>query len=524
MMRTAAAPTTMNTPAHNVRSKNLRALLADSGVLSADLVPPDIEITDLTLDSRTVRPGGAFVALPGTRTHGMGFAAQAVDAGARAILWEPVEGVAAPRVPQGVALIAVPRLTVWLGAIADWFFDAPSAGVRVIGVTGTNGKTTTAHVIAEALQRLKMPSAYAGTLGYGRVGALHSGSLTTPDGITVHRQLAELRDEGVRCLGMEVSSHALTQHRVNGIRFDTAVFTNLTRDHLDYHGSLEAYGAAKAQLFRWPSLRYAVVNVDDPFGRELATRVAHACLVVFSRAGEVRMDSRWSSVDGEVKQLFARRVTAGPDGLDIGFDGSWGAATLRSRFVGDFNVENLLAVLATLLTGGVSLQHAIDALEHCNAPPGRMETLTAPGRPLAIIDYAHTPDALEKALLAVRKHRSGKLLCVFGCGGDRDAGKRPLMGAIAERLADRVIVTDDNPRTENGDAIVAEILQGLARPAAAVVERDRAAAIARAMAESGAGDVVLIAGKGHEDHQIVGLERRSFSDREQAQLALGGRS
>jgi UDP-N-acetylmuramoyl-L-alanyl-D-glutamate--2,6-diaminopimelate ligase len=414
----------------------------------------------------------------------------------------------------------VPQLTRWLGAIADWFFDAPSAAVRVVGVTGTNGKTTTAHVIAAALQQSNVTSAYAGTIGYGRVGALHSASLTTPDSITVHRQLAELRDDGVRCLGMEVSSHALDQSRVNGVRFDTAVFTNLTRDHLDYHGTLAAYGEAKARLFLWPSLRNAIVNVDDPFGRELAMRAAHTCLVVFSRTGSIAVDTRWRGVDGEAKQLFARNVSAGPNGLDITVDGSWGAATLRSRFVGDFNVENLLAVLATLLTSGVSMQDAIGALENCTAPPGRMETLTAPGRPLTIIDYAHTPDALEKALLAVRKHRSGKLVCVFGCGGDRDAGKRPLMGTIAERLADRVIVTDDNPRTEDGDAIVADILKGLARPEQVIVQRDRAAAIARAIAESDADDAVLIAGKGHEDYQIVGAERRSFSDREQAQLAL----
>jgi UDP-N-acetylmuramoyl-L-alanyl-D-glutamate--2,6-diaminopimelate ligase len=332
--------------------------------------------------------------------------------------------------------------------------------------------------------------------------------------------LAELRDEGVRCLGMEVSSHALSQSRVNAVRFDTAVFTNLTRDHLDYHGTLQAYGEAKAFLFRWPSLRHTIINVDDAFGRELATRVAHTGLVVFSRTGPIVLDPRWRSVEGETEQLFARNVTAGPNGLDITFGGSWGEATLRSRFVGDFNVENLLAVLATLLTSGVSLQDAIGALENCTAPPGRMETVTAPGRPLVIVDYAHTPDALEKALLAVRKHRSGKLVCVFGCGGDRDPGKRPLMGAIAERLADRVIVTDDNPRSEDGDAIVADILKGLAQPDKVTVERDRAVAIARAIAESDAGDGVLIAGKGHEDYQIVGAERRSFSDREQAQLAL----
>jgi UDP-N-acetylmuramoyl-L-alanyl-D-glutamate--2,6-diaminopimelate ligase len=511
----------MSTRIDNVTARNLRALLADSGVASDDFVPPDLEIIDLTLDSRAVTPGAAFAALPGTRTHGIGFAAQAAAAGASAVLWEPVPGVVPPRLPEDVPLIGIPGLTSWLGAIADWFFDAPSASVRVVGVTGTNGKTTTAHVIAEAFQRLNVTSGYLGTLGYGRVDALHAGALTTPDTITVQRRLAELRDEGVRCLAMEVSSHALEQHRVGGVRFDTAVFTNLTRDHLDYHGTLDAYADAKARLFRWPSLRYSIVNVDDAFGRELATRVAHTCLVVFSRAGEIRVDPRWQSEKGEVKQLFARRVSAAPHGLEIEFDGSWGPVMLRSRFVGDFNVENLLAVLATLLTSGVPMQQAIAALEQCGPPPGRMETLTAPGKPLAIVDYAHSPDALEKALLAVRKHCSGKLVCVFGCGGDRDAGKRPLMGAIAERLADRVIITDDNPRTEDGDAIVADILKGLTRPAAALVERDRAVAIARAIAESSSADAVLIAGKGHEDYQIVGAERRSFSDREQALRALG---
>lgn len=523
-MRTAAATIPMNSRADNVRSRNLRALLADSGVSCLDFVPGDLEITDLTLDSRGVTPGAAFVALPGTRAHGIGFAPQAVNAGACAVLWEPVEGIVPPRLPGNVPLIGIPRLTAWLGAIADWFFDAPSARMRVVGITGTNGKTTTAHVFASALQQLNVTSAYAGTLGHGPIGGVQAGSLTTPDCITVHRRMAELRDAGVRCLAMEVSSHALDQYRVSGVRFDTAIFTNLTRDHLDYHGTLEAYADIKARLFRWPSLRNSIVNVDDELGREIATRVAHTCLVVLSRAGEVRLDPRWRSDRGEVQQLFARTVTPSPNGLDIELDGSWGAATLRSRFVGDFNVENLLAALATLLTSGVPMQQAIGALENCAPPPGRMETLTAPDRPLAIVDYAHTPDALEKALLAVRKHRSGKLVCVFGCGGDRDAGKRPLMGAIAERLADRVVITDDNPRTEDGDAIVVDILQGLTRPEAAIVERDRAAAIARAIAESAASDVVLIAGKGHEDYQIVGAERRAFSDREQALRALGRQS
>lgn len=490
----------------NVRAKNLRALLGD---LAAN-VPPHVEVTDITLDSRTVRPGAAFVALPGLHTHGIGFAAHAVNAGARAILWEPTAGVLAPKVPDGV-LIAIAELTRALGAISDRFFDAPSRTLRIAGVTGTNGKTTTAYVIAEALQRLGHSSAYAGTLGYGRIGALQSAAHTTPDSITLHRRLAELRDTQVRCVGMEVSSHALDQHRADGVRFDTAVFTNLTRDHLDYHGSIEAYGAAKSKLFAWPELKHAVINIDDPFGRELASSHEHrAALTLYSRF----------PASSEVRHLFAGKVIAGPAGLEIDIDGSWGAATLRSRFIGDFNVENLLAVLATLLGWGVSLDAAIAALEQCNAPPGRMETLTAPGRPLAIVDYAHTPDALEKALLAVRRHCTGRLICIFGCGGERDAGKRPLMGAIAERLADAIVVTDDNPRGEHGDAIVTDIVSGLQQPQRAIIERDRAAAIELAIRAAGPGDAVLIAGKGHEDYQIVGAERRHFSDREVALAAL----
>lgn len=508
--------TVQHKPEHP-RAKNLQALLA--GLTTAQ--PPSVDITDITLDSRAVRPGAAFAALPGTRTHGIGFAAQAVSAGARAILWEPTPGVAAPKVPASVALIAIPELTRLLGEIADRFFDAPSQTVRVLGVTGTNGKTTTAHVAAAAMQKLGTASAYAGTIGFGPVDALQDATHTTPDAITVHRQLAELRDGGTRFLGMEVSSHALDQQRVSGVRFDTAIFTNLTRDHLDYHGTFEAYGAAKARLLMWPGLKHAVINVDDAFGLELAATQARAdAITVYSRSTELNQRLR----DRNVRHLFARSATAGPNGLDIQIDGTWGAATLRARFVGDFNVENLLAVLAALLGMGIPLGAAVAVLEQCTAPPGRMEMLGGAGKPLAIVDYAHTPDALEKALLAVRKHRSGTLTCVFGCGGDRDPGKRPQMGAIAERLADRIVVTDDNPRTENGDAIVADIVKGLAHPQRAVIERDRAAAIARAIADSGAGDVVLIAGKGHEDYQIVGAEKRHFSDREVALHALEGQS
>jgi UDP-N-acetylmuramoyl-L-alanyl-D-glutamate--2,6-diaminopimelate ligase len=499
------------------RAKDLRTLLAGSAVA----VPADVGIVDLTLDSRSVRFGGAFIALPGTRTHGIAFAAQAVNAGARAILWEPTAGVAAPRVPDNVLLLAVPNLTAILGTIADRFFGAPSRTVRTVGVTGTNGKTTTAYVIATATQLLGTAAAYAGTIGFGRIDALQTATHTTPDSITVHRQLAELRDAGVRCLAMEVSSHALDQHRVDGMRFDTAVFTNLTHDHLDYHGTFENYAAAKARLFAWPELKHAVVNADDEFGRTLLAPSG------WGRAEMITSYSRSPSLPdmrNGVRHLFSVRAAPGGTGLDITVDGSWGVATLHSRFIGAFNVENLLAALATLLGWNVPFHDALAALERCSPPPGRMETLVATGKPLAIVDYAHTPDALEKLLVAARKHTMGQLICIFGCGGDRDPGKRPIMAAAAERLADRVIVTDDNPRTEDGDAIVADIVKGFTAPTRALIERDRAKAIAQGIALGKPGDVVVIAGKGHEDYQIVGTERRRFSDREVARAVLEQRS
>jgi UDP-N-acetylmuramoyl-L-alanyl-D-glutamate--2,6-diaminopimelate ligase len=509
--------------ASSVRTRNLRALLAGAGVVVPQEIPAGLEITDLSIDSRRIAPGGAFIALRGLRSHGVDFATQAIDAGARAILWEPADGLAAPVVPKHVALIAVHDLGALAGTLADRFFDAPSESVCVAAVTGTNGKTTTAYVLAAALAALGKSSAYAGTLGFGRIDAIEAGTHTTPDAVTVHREVAELRDAGVTHLGMEVSSHALDQQRIAGLRVDTAVFTNLTHDHLDYHGTLEAYGAAKARLFAWPALAHAVINIEDPFGRELALRQSTgSALTVCGRSEQAASFAGQLSGSRALTQVFATQVNAGALGLEIDIDTSWGFATLRTRFVGDFNVDNVLAVLGVLLGWGISLDRASRAIEQCVAPPGRMETFGAPGRPLAIVDYAHTPDALDKALSAARRHCSGKLICVLGCGGDRDAGKRPVMGAIAERLADVVIVTDDNPRTEDGDAIVAQIVAGLAHPQRAVIERNRAVAIERAVHGAAAGDVVLIAGKGHEDYQIVGLEKRYFSDRDVAKAALQG--
>jgi UDP-N-acetylmuramoyl-L-alanyl-D-glutamate--2,6-diaminopimelate ligase len=499
-LRRAAVSELDSTP-----KKSLRALFA--GYASVEL--PDVEITDLSLDSRRVIAGGAFCALPGTRTHGLTHVAQAIANGAKVVLWEPVAGIAAPQLPSHVIAVAIPDLTTLLGLAADRFFDEPSRSVSVAAVTGTNGKTTSAYVLASALAKLGRRAAYAGTLGFGTVDAIKSGTHTTPDAVTVHRQLAELRTNGCEHLGMEVSSHALDQHRVAGVRFHSALFTNLSHDHLDYHGTLEAYAAAKARLFDWPGLRHAVINVDDEFGRTLAFERHHDALVtaVSSRA---RPD-----VSGpRMQALFAERITASSNGLQIRVNGSWGAGALSTQFIGAFNVDNLLGVLGVLLGYEIPFARAIDALSQCSPPPGRMETFRAHGMPLAIVDYAHTPDALEKALATVRQHCQGKVTCVFGCGGDRDPTKRPLMGAIAERLADRVIVTDDNPRTEDGDAIVADILNGMRSAERVLIERDRAVAIERAIREAGPNDAVLIAGKGHEDYQIVGLVSRYFSDRD----------
>jgi UDP-N-acetylmuramoyl-L-alanyl-D-glutamate--2,6-diaminopimelate ligase len=333
--------------------------------------------------------------------------------------------------------------------------------------------------------------------------------------VTVQRRLAEARDQGAATLGLEVSSHALDQDRVAGVRFDTAVFTNLTRDHLDYHGTFEAYGAAKARLFHMPGLRCAVINARDAFGRDLIERLDPAVeRIVYSSSNEL-----WAERGSGWIRVPELRTT--PAGLAVSIESSWGAGTLRSRLVGEFNAENLLAVLGVLLGWNVPLQKALAALALCVAPPGRMEAFGGGTQPLVLVDYAHSPDALGKVLEAARAHAVGRVIAVFGCGGDRDAGKRPLMGAAAEAAADLVVVTSDNPRSEDPDAIIEQVLAGMNDAASAQVVADRAEAIRLALAEAEAGDVVVVAGKGHEDYQLVGGETRHFSDRETVQALLG---
>lgn len=477
-----------------------------AGMLAA---PAGVLVSDVTADSRAVSPGALFLACRGRTHHGMRFAAEALRRGARAVLYEP-DGMDAESLPQpapGAFIAPLARLSSHAGVIAERFFGAPSAALTVAGITGTNGKTTCAWLLAQALEAAGKPAAYMGTLGFGRPPQLTPTVHTTPDAVSVQRQLAALRALGAECVSMEVSSHALDQQRVNGVRFNTAAFTNLTRDHLDYHGTMETYGLAKARLFHFSGLVHRVINIDDPFGAALAAEPSPAQLTVTTRAaidaGALRA----------ARFVRAARVTAEPTGLTIAVESSFGQAELAVRLIGEFNVDNSLTVLAVLLAWDVPLPAAVRALSRCRAASGRMEMFGGRGvTPLAIVDYAHTPDALEKALRAARLHCAGKLRVVFGCGGDRDAGKRPLMGRVAAALADDLIVTDDNPRTEDPARIVADILAGISRHTPLVVEHDRALAIRLSLSRSGPDDVVLIAGKGHEDYQIVGHERRPFTD------------
>jgi UDP-N-acetylmuramoyl-L-alanyl-D-glutamate--2,6-diaminopimelate ligase len=485
-------------------------LLADITGMAA--VPADLMVSDLTLDSRAVTPGALFLACNGRTHHGLKFAAEAVTRGARAILYEE-EGVTdSPRLPAGIFVAAVPELSERIGYIADRFFGAPSQQLTIAGITGTNGKTTCAWLLAQALEHCHRPAAYIGTLGYGRPAQVTPTVHTTSDAVTVQRQLAQLKALGAECVCMEVSSHALDQARVNGVRFNTAVFTNLTRDHLDYHGTMEAYGEAKARLFAWPDLAHRIINIDDRFGAKLARAGAAASLIVTTRLGQ--------DIPAVAQFVRAARVTPDPSGLLIEVHSSWGTVELAVRLVGEFNVDNALTVLAVLLAWGVPLKEAARALGKCRAASGRMEMFGGRGRtPLAIVDYAHTPDALANALRAARLHCRGALRVVFGCGGDRDAGKRPMMGRIASELADDLIITDDNPRSEDPARIVADILVGVgATPH--VIEHDRALAIRMGLERSVQDDVVLIAGKGHEDYQIVGNERRAFKDQSVVSEAL----
>jgi len=479
----------------------------------------ELRIDRLTLDSRQAGPGALFLACRGTRRHGLEYAEQAAERGCTAIAAEPDRRWGQPDLVRLSAELALPVVPVALlsrrtGEIAARFYADPSAAMEVIGITGTNGKTSVSHFLAQALA-FDLRCAVIGTLGSGFPGELQTSGLTTPDPIGVQATLARLLDQGAGAVAMEVSSHALDQCRVGAVHFSHALFTNLTRDHLDYHGDMDSYAAAKRRLFRVPGLRWAIVNDDDAASTEivagLPATVALARYSLQPDADLARDADLW---------VRAASVTPLPHGLRIAVQTSAGDGEVEVGLIGRFNAANLLAVLALLLSRGVPLGSALQRLAGVRGVPGRMECFGGGEAPQVVVDYAHTPDALQKAIADLRLHCAGRLLTVFGCGGERDPGKRPLMGAIAERLSDRIIVTDDNPRGEDGDAIIAAIRAGMQEPQLAIVERQRAIAIRRAIALAGRGDAVLVAGKGHETVQDMGELKVHFSDRAQVVQAL----
>lgn len=467
----------------------------------------DIAVSGLVLDSRDVRPGDAFVCVAGFGAHGLNFVQQARANGAVAILYDhpAPEGIAVP-----ADAIAVPGLRARMGALADQFHGQPSRSMTMVGVTGTNGKTSTVQLLGQAWQRLGITSGSIGTLGVGLYGQVVPTGFTTPLVLQMHQVLAQLRDAGATATAMEVSSHALDQGRVDAVHYDIAVFTNLTRDHLDYHGSMDAYGAAKARLFQRPGLKAAVINLDDAYAPTLLALLNPAVAVVGV-----------SSRGAASARLQAADIVMDSAGLHFQLRADGQQAAVDSPLLGRFNVDNLLAVAGVLLAQGQPLAVIASLLGQLRPISGRMNKLGGQaGQPTVVVDYAHTPDALLQALSSLEDHVDGLLACVFGCGGDRDAGKRPQMAAIAEAHADRVIVTDDNPRSEDGDAIVADILAGFARPETVAVQRDRALAIDSAIATASAGDVVLIAGKGHEPYQEINGVKHPFDDSQVAQQCL----
>ena len=466
---------------------------------------PAVRLSGISLDNRAIKNGEAFVAVQGQVGHGLDYARSAVSAGAVAVIHDGLQAAPALDVP----VVKVSGLGDKLGELASRFYAAPSEQMTIAGVTGTNGKTSVTHFLAQSWQRVYGNAGMVGTLGYGAVGKLQSGPRTTPDTLRLQSVLADCLKSGIEHLAMEVSSHALAQHRCQTIQFDAAVFTNLTRDHLDYHKDMADYAAAKRLLFTDYAPSFAIINHDDAYGRKWF--------------GELNGGMQMLSFGLEQgAELSAEVRSMDINGMTLRIRGPWGSEDVHTCLLGKFNASNLLAAAGTLALLGMPWHNILHQLEVMQPVPGRMMRLGGdPGQPVVVVDYAHTPDALESALQAVRAHLDGKLVCVFGCGGDRDRGKRPQMGRAAELLADDIFVTSDNPRNESASKIIEEVVAGLERPAKAIIEPDRAAAIQRAIANCKPGDVVLVAGKGHETWQEIGGQKIPFSDEAAIRTALG---
>ncbi|MEM7764480.1 MAG: UDP-N-acetylmuramoyl-L-alanyl-D-glutamate--2,6-diaminopimelate ligase [Pseudomonadota bacterium] len=496
----------------------MMAARTDSSMTLAHLLDglapaPAIEIDNLALDSRDVRGRCLFIAVSGSTTHGIQHVADALARGAVAVATDlPATDPRVQALQGRVPFVCLGNDRHIPALLASRLFAAPSESLSLVAITGTNGKSSIAWLVASALQRLARDSAVVGTLGSGRIDALAHQALTTPDAVSLQRRLRELADAGVSDVALEASSHALSQSRLAHIDIDIAVFSNLTRDHLDYHGTMEAYFEAKAALFTLPSLRARVIATDDAYGMTLWQRYPSESI----RVSSAPLDS----LPAQYVYVSTESVTL--DGIRLVLESHVGSATIEAPLIGHFNVQNLALAFAVLLARGVSPMEAAGALSAVNAPPGRMQRI-ADSQLAVFVDYSHTPDALEQALLALRPHTSGRLFCVFGCGGERDRGKRAMMAAVAERIADVPVLTSDNPRSESVEQILEDMRAGL-QGASAIIEPDRRAAIRRAIGDARNDDVVLIAGKGHEAFQTIAGQTLPFDDAIEARLALRARA
>jgi UDP-N-acetylmuramoyl-L-alanyl-D-glutamate--2,6-diaminopimelate ligase len=484
-------------------SRALDALLRPFGIQA-----PTLPLTDIQLDSRRAGPGSLFVAIRGHQMDGRRFIEQAVAQGATAVVFEEDGAFVPPSTP--VPCIGMQDLPARLSELAGYFYDQPAKKLALVGITGTNGKSTTALLIANWRTLLGGKAGVMGTIGNGLFGNLIEAENTTGSAVQVQANLAALQEQGADLVAMEVSSHGLVQHRVAALPFAAVAFTNLSRDHLDYHGTMEAYGAAKELLLQLVDERHAVINRDDELGAQWLVNYPSA--VAFSVHGPIE--------NHPGRQLTAQQLDFHQQGFRAQINSSWGNGVLSAPLLGRFNVSNVLAAMGVMLVLGYDFNELLATAPQLQPVTGRMECFGGGDAPLAVVDYAHTPDALEKALQALRVHCEGQLWCLVGCGGDRDRGKRPMMAAMAEQYADRVILTDDNPRTEEPARIMADMVAGLRDPAAVQVEHDRVRAIALAIGQANKQDIILVAGKGHEDYQIIGTDKRHYSDRETVAAAL----
>ncbi len=487
----------------NSNRVSLKYLL--DGMVNVD----DIFIAKPSVDARKVVEGGLFLAVNGLQTHGLVHAEQAIIAGAIAIVYDPDGGaellLEKIRKQHDISLIALPDLNANISKIAARFYQFPSRNMTVIGVTGTNGKTSISHFIAQALSAVDYSCGVMGTLGWGRFDNLKKAMNTTPDAVSVQQQVASLLDGDFAAVAMEVSSHGLHQCRVSAVEYKGAVFTNLSHDHLDYHETMDEYGEAKSALFKCASLEFAVLNIDDEFSGKIEK-------VLLPDVKQLNFSRTKASASKE-NCLFIHNEQLGVSGLSFDVSLAGRVAHVQSGLFGVFNVDNLVATMATMISLGYTLEKAALSVQKITSVRGRMHVISAVKfMPTVIVDYAHTPDALRLALSSLREHCAGRLTLVFGCGGDRDEAKRPLMGCVATELADEVIITNDNPRFESAEKIIAQIQTGIVGSAKVSVVLDRKQAIEKAIEQSNSTDIVLIAGKGHEGYQHIGAEKITFSD------------